>query len=97
MRSAASPGALGRLLREAAWCGAVAAPCVDAIIQLRYAAAPPVVAAALGGAAVALLVWAWRSGSRTRALALGAPLATLLLWQLELAVLQQAFGRLTGV
>lgn len=86
------------LVATLAWCGAVAVPCADGYLQLAYGAASPVAAAAVfGGAALALLAWAWRSGVRIWALALGAPAASLFLWQLEVLVLQEAFGRLTWI
>jgi hypothetical protein len=86
------------LLAEAAWCGVVAVPCADGMIKLVYGGAPPIAATAVfGGAALALLAWAWRSGARTWVLALGVPLAVMVLWQLELVILQQVFGRLTWI
>ena len=84
-------------LAEAAWCGAAAAPSVDAILLAAYGDAPrTAVAIVVGGAALAL-AWAMSHGARKRILALGLPLATLVLWQMELVILQQAFGRMTWI
>lgn len=99
---AGSVGGLSRLphglARSAAWSGVAAVPCVDAIIQLAYVqSAAPAVVAVLGATALAVLVWGWRSGSRLGLLLLGLPVATLVLWQLELVVLQHVFGRLTWI
>ena len=86
------------LLAAAAWCGVAAVPCVDAIVQVAYAeGVSTAVVPVLGVVALALLVWGWRSGIRPWMLLLGLPVATLVLWQLELAVLQQVFHRLTWV
>ena len=87
-----------RLLADAAWCSVIAVPCAEGVTALGYGAAPPIaMLAVLGGAALALLAWAWRSGARAWALGVGVPLATLALWNLELVILQHAFGRLTWI
>lgn len=94
-------GALTRhrrlLLAEAAWCGAAAVPSVDAIFLAAYGDAPRTAAGIVAGGAALALAWAVGRGARKRILALGVPLATLVLWQMELVILQQAFGRMTWI
>lgn len=86
------------LVAALAWCGAVAVPCADGYLQFAYGAVSPGAAVAVfGGAALALLVWAWGGGVRIWVLALGAPPAALILSQLEVLVLQEAFGRPTWI
>lgn len=88
-----------RVVSEASWCGVLAVPAVDGILSLLYGQYGHVVmfVGVAGAAVLALATWAVRSSVRLWVLLVGAPVAVLLLWQAELLVLQQVFGRLTWV
>lgn len=88
-----------RLLSEASWSGVLAVPVVDGFLSWRYGQYGHLLmfTAVAGVAVLALAAWAVRSSARPWVLLVGAPVAALLLWQAELLLLQQLFGRLTWV
>lgn len=97
-------GVLGALTRhrsfwpEFVWSGAIAVPVVEAFLQLSYDDVPALGATLVwGGVALGMSAWAWRAGVRMWAMVVGTPLACIALWNLEVAVLQLVFGRLTWI
>jgi hypothetical protein len=90
-------GGSSRLAADMAWCGLVAVPVVDGLLQYRYSGRDDeLVVVAVFVALVAVAVaWALRSGARAWALLLGVPVASAVLYAGELVVLREVFGRFT--
>ncbi len=93
-------GGSSRLAADMAWCGLVAVPVVDGLLQYRYSGRDDeLVVVAVFVALVALVAvavaWALRSGARAWALLLGVPVASAVLYAGELVVLREVFGRFT--
>lgn len=78
-----------------AWAGVVAIPIIEALLLASYGTDPPVLSAVLiwSPVAIALVAWALRSGARARALAVMVPIACLVLWQVEVTIIQEVLGR----
>lgn len=80
------------------WSGAAAVPCVDGLLQVRYGDSPAVlVVTVVALTVVALLGWAWRGGAKPLLHVGGLAVATVVLWRVELTVLQEVLGRLTWI
>jgi hypothetical protein len=98
-RSELGPGHMTGPAADVAWCGLVAVPVVDGVLQYRYAGwdEPWVSLAVFGAVAVVACGWALASGARRLTLAWGVPAVSAILYVVELVVLREVFGLLTWV